>query len=151
MDVQLVPATEADRAFCKKAHHIAYRDVISSMFAWDEKQQDAYADKDFDECALNIIQYEGHSVGVIGWKEESDQLWFGPIFLLPEYQGKGIGSFLIKQCIDKACALKLPLRLQTLRLNTEAKRLYKKLGFRVLSFCDVYWQMEYAPQESPSC
>ena len=132
-------------------HHTAYRPVIEAMFGWNEQQQDTYADSDFDERNLHIIHYEHKSVGVIGWQDKPDHFWFGPLMILPEYQNKGIGSTLVRQFMDTADALKLPLRLQTLRQNTEAKRLYEKLGFRILPSCAIYWQMEYSKEAPIPC
>ena len=151
MSIKIIPTTETDRAFCRKVHHIAYRPIIDYMFGWNELQQDTYADSDFDERNLHIIHAQNKPVGVVGWQDKTDHLWFGPLMLLPEHQNKGIGSFIIKQFIDTANGLKLPLRLQTLKQNTKAKDLYEKLGFRVLSSCAIYWQMEYAEEETSPC
>ena len=146
--VKIVAAQEKDRQFFRNTHHIAYRSVIEPMFGWDEKRQDDFADKDFDERNPHIIEYDDKAVGVIGWQDKCDHLWFGPIFILPEYQNLGIGSFLIKECMRRAENENLALRLQTLKLNEKAKCLYEKLGFKVLIANDVYWQMEYKKTNS---
>jgi ribosomal protein S18 acetylase RimI-like enzyme len=143
MQVKLIPATEMDREFFRKAHHLAYRDVIEPMFGWDDKKQDHYADTDFNDRNPHLIQQENNSVGVIGWQEKEDHIWFGPIFVLPEFQSKGIGSLLIKQFIKDAKVKNIALRLQTLKMNEGAKKLYERLGFRVLSSNEIHWQMEY--------
>jgi len=143
MQIKLIPATEKDRAFFRNVHHLAYRDVIEPMFGWDEKKQDHYADMDFDSRNPHIIQYEEKPVGVIGWQEKHDHIWFGPIFVLPQFQNKGIGSFLVKQFIKDSEEKNIALRLQTLRMNERAKKLYERLGFTVLSASGVHWQMEY--------
>ncbi len=145
MQVVLVPAVEQDRSFFRQAHHLAYRGVIEPMFGWDEASQDRFADIDFDARNPHIIQHMGSPVGVIGWQDKDDHLWFGPIFILPAHQNQGIGTFLVKEFIQKAVAQNVALRLQTLRKNENAKRLYEKLGFRTLSSSDVHWQMEYLP------
>ncbi len=143
MEIDLVPAAEDERTFFRQAHHLAYRDVIEPMFGWDEARQDHYADVDFDERNPHIIRHEGNPVGVLGWQDKEDHIWFGPIFILPEHQNRGIGSFLIKQFIRRAGAENMALRPQTLRMNEKAKQLYERLGFRVVSASEVHWQMEY--------
>jgi GNAT superfamily N-acetyltransferase len=143
MQIRLIPATESDRTFFRNVHHLAYRDVIESMFGWDEKSQDHYADIDFNSRNPHIIQYEEKPVGVLGWQEKQDHIWFGPIFVLPQFQNKGIGSFLVKQFIENAEAKNIALRLQTLRMNERAKKLYERLGFIVLSSNEIHWHMEY--------
>lgn len=143
MHIKLILAAERDREFFRKTHHLAYRDVIEPMFGWDEKKQDHYADIDFNDRNPHIIQYEDKQAGVIGWQEKEDHIWFGPIFVLPEFQNKGIGSFLVKQFMKEAEAKNIALRLQTLKMNEGAKKLYERLGFKVISSNEVHWQMEY--------
>jgi GNAT superfamily N-acetyltransferase len=113
------------------------------MFVWNDKEQDNFADKDFAERNPHIIIFNEMRVGVIGWQDKIDYLWFGPIFIMPEYQNKAIGSYLVRQFIDKADNRNLPVRLQTLRKNENAKKFYEKLGFKTLSSDDIHYQMEY--------
>jgi GNAT superfamily N-acetyltransferase len=146
MALKLVPALDTDRAFYRHAHHIAYRTDIEKMFGWDEQRQDAFADKDFNERNPTIIYYGEIKVGVFGYKDKSDYIWFGPIFILPEFQGKNIGNNILKQFIDKSNQENMPLRLQTLIVNTKAKTWYEKLGFKVIEKTAIHWQMEYLPK-----
>lgn len=139
MMVELIPATETDRAFFRFAHHRAYRSVIELMFGWDEAYQDKAADKDFDERAPHVIRCDGVDVGVVGWVDKGDHIWFGPIFILPEHQGKGIGTELIHRVIAGARTVKL----QTLKENRRAKAWYERLGFKVVSADGIHWQLEY--------
>jgi GNAT superfamily N-acetyltransferase len=143
MNITLIAAEEEDRTFFRHAHHLAYRPVIEEMFGWNETKQDGYADKDFDERKPHIIHKEGRQVGVVGWQIKPDHIWFGPIFILPEYQGQGIGTHVVKEFIKKAKVEKLPLRLQTLLLNEKAKAFYERLGFRTLDKSAVHWQLEH--------
>lgn len=143
IQITLVPTTEADRKFFREVHHLAYRNVIEAMFGWDEQKQDHYADVDFNNRNPHIIQYKETPVGVIGWQEKDDHIWFGPIFVLPQFQNRGIGTFLVKQFMKDAATRNIPLRLQTLKMTERAKKLYERLGFTVLSSSDVHWHMEY--------
>ncbi len=143
MNIEIIPATESDRAFFRKAHHLAYRDVIESMFSWDEEEQDKFANKDFDERNPHIIIYGKIRVGVLGWLAKADHIWFGPIYILPEHQNKGIGSYLVREFMNRARNAGLPLHLQTLRKNEKARKFYEKLGFTILPSDEIHWQMEY--------
>jgi len=149
VNIELIPAIENDRAFFRSAHHLAYRAVIESMFGWNEDQQDISADKEFIERNPHIVRFEDKAVGAIGWEYKADYLWFGPIYILPEFQNKGLGSFLVKKFMKDAQDKGMPLRLRTLLKNDGAKRLYMNLGFKVLSSTDIHWHMEYksAPGE----
>lgn len=143
MNVELHPATENDRAFFRQVHHRAYRSVIESMFGWDEAYQDKAADKDFDERTPHIIRCDGAAAGVVGWVDRGDHIWFGPLFILPEHQGKGIGTILMQNLIELARGQARAIKLQTLKENTRAKAWYERLGFTVVAVDDHHWQLEY--------
>lgn len=141
-NIQLSPVTEADRSFFRTAHHVAYRSIIESMFEWDEALQDEAADCEFNERNPHIIKFDDTSIGVVGWELRDDHLWLAPIYILPAFQNLGIGSLLVKRFINEAGEKGVPVRLRTLRLNEAAKRLYERLGFRVISATDIHWHME---------
>ncbi|MDX9689021.1 MAG: GNAT family N-acetyltransferase [Alphaproteobacteria bacterium] len=148
MEIDLIPMTEKDRAFFRQAHHVAYRKVIESMFGWDEKMQDMAADRDFDGRSPHIIRWDGNDVGVIGWQDKNEYIWFGPIFILPPYQSKGIGTALIMKFMKMATDSSKTLKLQTLKENTRAKKLYEGLGFTVASSDEIHWQLTYGAKEN---
>ncbi|WP_141735949.1 GNAT family N-acetyltransferase [Oligoflexus tunisiensis] len=58
------------------------------------------------------------------------------------YQGKGIGTQLIKKVINEAKVKDLPLRLQVLKENDKARKLYLRLGFRQVSETETHIVME---------
>lgn len=141
MDLKFVPVADADRAFFIHVHHTAYRPVIEKMFGWDEALQDDFANKAFDGSGMNIIWLDGQKVGVVGYESYEDFLWLKEVFLLPEYQGRGIGTWIVKDAIAKAKLKGKELRLQTLKENTGAKRLYERHGFSVTHSNDTHWEM----------
>ena len=48
------------------------------------------------------------------------------VYVLPQYRGKGIGSAIVRRCIDQSEA---PLYLYVFSRNTDAIRLYARFGF----------------------
>lgn len=144
----MVPATEADRAFFVQVHHAAYRATIEQMFGWDEVLQDEFANKAFDGGSIHIIWFDYQKVGVVGWEELPDFFWLKELFLLPNYQRKGIGSKLLTLLIDQAQVLGKLVRLQTLRANLDAKKLYERHGFSVEDATDLHWRMIRRPTQT---
>ncbi|HBK3331618.1 TPA: GNAT family N-acetyltransferase, partial [Vibrio parahaemolyticus] len=59
-----------------------------------------------------------------------EYLYFGRFFLLAQYQGKGIGSQVLKDVIEIAAQKSLPIKLCYLQGN-RVGQLYKRLGFEV--------------------
>ena len=111
------------------------------MFGWDEIVQDEFANKAFDEEGLHIIIVEGKEIGVVGWEEFPIYLLLKQLYLLPKYQGKGLGTEVLHHTKEKAKTLGKPIRLQTLRTNLGAKRLYERNGFQVEEVTDLHWKM----------
>ncbi|HAS8493030.1 TPA: N-acetyltransferase, partial [Vibrio vulnificus] len=77
-----------------------------------------------------IIEVDGVAVGSYLVQCHSEHLYFGRFFLLPEYQGKGIGSQVLKAVIELAEQKSLPIKLCYLQGN-RVGRLYRRFGFEV--------------------
>jgi GNAT superfamily N-acetyltransferase len=76
---------------------------------------------------------EYREAGGVWIEEKAAHLQLREIQLLPDFRGFGIGTELIRHCIDTAKTEKKPLRLRVLKTNP-AVRLYERLGFRVEGF-----------------
>ena len=74
--------------------------------------------------------------------DEGAHLVVGKIELLPEFQRKGVGTVLMKRILGEAQVRRIPVRLQVLRTNTPARRLYERLGFTVSGETETHFQME---------
>jgi ribosomal protein S18 acetylase RimI-like enzyme len=64
------------------------------------------------------------------------------IALLPEYQNRGIGTFLMQRICSEAAAHGQVVRLSVLK-NSRAVRWYDQLGFRKIADAGVYDEMEW--------
>lgn len=135
--IELRPASDKDRAFFIRCHHIAYRHTIEQMFDWDAAQQDGIASAKFDAPGTNVIWCKDAQVGVVGIQMEETHLWLRDLFLLPEYQCQGSGSSVIQKVQCQAVQLERQVRLRTLR----AKAFYERHGFRVAGQNDLHWHM----------
>lgn len=141
MNITFRAATTADEIFFIHAHHEAYRPVITRMFGWDDAVQDEFARKSFDDGSMMIILHDHIPVGVFGLEDRADHLWLKEVFLLPAHQGQGIGSYILAHAIAQSAQTNKPLRLQTLKANLGAKRLYERHGFTVTDSTATHWQL----------
>ncbi len=132
-----------DFEFGKTVHHSAYREVVSRQFgSWDELIQDGFFKEGWNRGPHKIILVGVIPVGIYSLAEHPDHLFFSEIQILPEYQGNGLGTKILKEQIQYAKSLGLPLRLQVLREN-KAQELYLRLGFTVTGTTDTHIKMEW--------
>lgn len=143
-NVKFVPTVEEDRSFFVYVHHTAYRDVIEKMFGWDVLLQNSYANASFDDGGIQLIWLKNERIGVVGRDILDDCLWLKELFILPNYQGQGIGSYVVSQAIKQSIELGKELRLRTLKVNLGAKRLYERHGLSVIKETDIHWVMTHS-------
>ena len=68
------------------------------------------------------------------------------ISLLKAYQNNGIGTFLIQELIDEARRAGLTLACSVATNNPRSLRFHQRLGFRVTSQNEMYYQLERLPE-----
>lgn len=89
------------------------------------------------EGSMILLEVEGDPVGAVGLRYYSDGVAeMKRMFILPEFQGHGLGDALISEFIDQAKRMKYRcIRLDTIPRLDKALSLYKKYGFK---FIDPY-------------
>ncbi len=128
----LRPATEEDYDFLFALHRAAMRDYIETIWGWHDDWQQEYFRRKFDPLPRQVIQYEGHDAGVVVVEHRPDEIYLSLIELSPEFQRRGIGTQVINDIKAAAHDAGLPMTLHVLRTNDPARRLYERLGFRVI-------------------
>lgn len=142
MTLSFIPATGDEKEFCRQLHHAAYRDVIVRQFgAWNEPLQDSFFENTFKSSG-EIILWNGDAVGFLAKGIFPDHVFLSELQLLPEYQGRGVGTRIIRQIQEEAAQLKRPIRLQVLREN-KARELYERLGFTTSGETGTHVLMEW--------
>lgn len=124
------PATSSDTEFARTTHHAAYRDVVSRQFgAWDEALQDRLFEEKWMPDKCEIVLCDGNPCGFLSVEDHPDHIHISEIVIAPQFQGRGIGSRLLNEEVQRGREAKSPLRLQVLREN-RALELYRRLGFK---------------------
>jgi ribosomal protein S18 acetylase RimI-like enzyme len=91
-----------------------------------------------------IVEAEGMPAGRLAVDRRDASLHLIDIALVPERRGTGLGGAILADLIGEADALGLPVSLQVDQTNP-ARRLYERLGFRVLEDRPPYLWMERRP------
>ena len=84
----------------------------------------------------------GADAGILAVAHELDCLRVNQLLVLPEYQGKGVGTACLRRVLEDAARSKLPVRLQALKLNRRAIEFYRRLGFSDAGTDATHIQME---------
>jgi ribosomal protein S18 acetylase RimI-like enzyme len=138
-------ATESDTDFVHQTECISYKDVVVRQFgSWDDEKHNELFNKTWKPEKYEILSSNGTDCGFISIERNKEYIFIHEIVLLPEFQGKGIGSSLVKEIIQEASLKNIPVRLQVLKEN-QAQHLYRKLGFKDTGVTDTHFKMELKP------
>jgi ribosomal protein S18 acetylase RimI-like enzyme len=141
-EIALRECREEDRPFTWQVHRQALREYVAAIWGWDEEVQHEKFVMRFTPAGHQIVVFDGIDVGLLQVVDEVSQIVVGKIELLSEFQRRGIGSVLMGRILDEARARQVPVRLQVLRTNAPARRLYERLGFLMSGETETHFQME---------
>lgn len=143
MQYQLKQCTDADREWAYALKSEAYREVVERQFGpWNEKFQRELFSARWNPALSKIVLIDGLPVGLLAVECRRDELWLDEVQLVRDWRGKGLGSVILADLIQRARTSRKPLRLQVLRQNTRAQSLYRRLGFRVIGETVTHFLME---------
>jgi ribosomal protein S18 acetylase RimI-like enzyme len=136
---------ESDLSFLIALRAITMRPhIINAGNAYDETMQLQRVDYRLD-CA-QIITKDGRDIGLLKVVRESGLWELAQIQLLPEHQGTGLGTTLIRSVLEQAKDANVSVSLVVLRSNP-AQHLYERLGFRVHEVRGAVYEMLWSPVE----
>jgi ribosomal protein S18 acetylase RimI-like enzyme len=123
-------ARPGDRDFLFHLNEVTMREHVEDVWGWDDSEQIVFFETRFHPESWQIIQSDGQDIGVLVAEEEADEIYLAEIEILPEWQGQGIGSSVVRSLMKRAAASGKPLTLRVLHVNESARLLYERLGFR---------------------
>ncbi len=117
------------------------------FLAFQFQSQDAHYRELFPEATFSVIEVDGAGAGRLYVNRTAERIHVIDIALLPSARGKGIGARILNGLFDEATAKQLPVTISVEKFNP-AKRLYERLGFRMIEDGEVYQRMEWRPSVS---
>lgn len=142
---QLRPATESDRQFCWQLLRETMKPHVRATWGWDDKDQLARFDAGFEPSSRQVVEFDGRPVGILQVDFSSTPVRLHNMQIAPPFQGRGIGTGLIRTVLAQAGMR--PVWLQVLKVNP-ARGLYERTGFRIAGETTTHWQMIYEPSPS---
>jgi len=143
-NLTLRKATDADSEFAYRVKTLAFKTYVDQVWGWDEAEQRQLHQRRFASQEFRVIQWSGVDVGILATVREAGVLRINQLFILPDYQSKGIGRACMMRIIDDAAASRTPVRLQVLKVNKRAVKFFKNVGFDRVDETDTHVRMELA-------
>ncbi len=119
--------------------------VEATFGAWKEEEQRERFFATTDPETHQVVELAGRPIGCLKVTRKVEEIRLQRVFLLPEFQGRGIGTHLVEALLAEAREAGLPLRLRVFRVNP-AQELYRRLGFEVVGETETHILMAYEPR-----
>lgn len=98
----------------------------------------------FPRAHFLIVEANGKPIGRFYLDHRPDTILVVELSLLPDYQGHGIGSQLIKTVLGEATRTRVTVTLSVV-IGNPALQFYQHLGFQVQSKGETHHQMKWSP------
>jgi ribosomal protein S18 acetylase RimI-like enzyme len=141
-NVQIRPAISADHEFLLMLNRAAYETLAIRLFGlWDNRSQQSRFENKIQQLQFRIIELNHEPVGAICSSEHDDHVFLHEMLILPEFQNRGIGSFVLRLELDHARTFKKSIRLHIAKLN-RAREFYRIHGFVETGRDEMFIDME---------
>jgi ribosomal protein S18 acetylase RimI-like enzyme len=106
--------------------------------------QDTYWREQRPDAVFQVIEVDGAPAGRLYVDAGPDDVRIVDIALLPEFRGRGVGTALLEEIIERAGAAGTPVTIHVEQQNP-ARSLYKRLGFAQVATHGIYDLLERSP------
>ena len=128
---RLRAAGESDRPYLFDSYKKTLGPYVERIWGWDEAFQHSGFWKHNPLSRFQVIMVDEQAAGGLHVEEDQDGIAIRMIFVLPEFQNRGIGTSVISDVLAQARLRKKRVELKVIKHNP-AKNLYERLGFEVL-------------------
>ena len=144
MDYQLRKAISNNNKFIYDVKKVSIYKYVDEIWGWNENIQKDFFAKDFMNLEeFDIICHNGIDIGFVQPSNCNNSINITEIHIIPEYQGKGIGTNIIKELINEGKLTNKFITLGCFKNNIRAKNLYFKLGFDLAKETSTHFVLEY--------
>jgi ribosomal protein S18 acetylase RimI-like enzyme len=148
MAYSLRPANKRDFDFLYHLIEVCMKEYVEATWGWNDEFQQDYFAKNFDVSGCQIVLVDGRKAGQLTAIDQGGNIFIAAIYILPQYQGHGIGSNLIQDVFQKAEQYASTVSLRVLTANKPARRLYERLGFVETADNKTHRIMKWEPPPS---
>jgi GNAT superfamily N-acetyltransferase len=144
----LAPASDEDFEALLALRMAAMHESLQRLGRFDPQRARERLGRAFEPAHTRHILHAGERVGFVVLLPRGDHLVLEHLYIAPQAQGQGIGSWVMAQVLDEADRLGLAVRVTALKLS-DANRFYQRHGFELQHQSD--WDLHYlrpAPGDS---
>ncbi|WP_160145487.1 GNAT family N-acetyltransferase [Arthrobacter sp. SLBN-53] len=121
---------------------------MDQVWGWDDDVQRAYLRRHIDLAATQVIVVDGADAGRLDLADLDGAIYVGLIEVAAGFQRRGIGTRVLQAVLEEGFAAGRGVCLNVLKVNEDAYRLYRRLGFVVAAETDIRRQMRAHPPRS---
>lgn len=123
--------------------HEGLRPHIEAFREWDQAEEIVGFKAHFDPKLVQIIEVDGQDAGYIKLEPNTEFLYLDGIYISKTFRSKGLGEMILREAV--LARSELPVRLRVFKTNP-ARRLYERLGFKIIRSMEDAFLMEYQNQ-----
>ena len=139
--MDFIQASEQDGRVLSAIRSTAMKPSLMALGRFDENRvRNRFLDK-FDPKITYKMVVNDNVIGFYVMLDKGDHLYLDHLYILPDYQGKGIGGNIINKLKSVSRSLDKTIRLGALR-GSDSNRFYLKHGFKKTheGEFDIYYQ-----------
>lgn len=152
-DVLLRPVTKDDTEFLFRVY-AGTRDDEMAATGWGEEEKEKFLRSQFEaqqkhykfyyaKARFDIVLFHNQPVGNLYIDRGEKEILGVDIAILPEYRSKGIGGLLVRDLQAEAEQKGVIFRIQVLKHNIKAQKLYERMGFFYDGESGLHFQMRW--------
>ena len=142
--IALAPANDDDFEALLSLRMAAMRESLQRLGRYDPQRARERLGRAFEPAHSRHILLGGERVGFVVLLPRLDarppHLLLDHLYIAPQAQGQGVGSWVMAQVLDEADRRDLPVRVTALRLS-DANRFYQRHGFELQH--ETEWDLHY--------
>ncbi|WP_217210580.1 GNAT family N-acetyltransferase [Streptomyces sp. AC550_RSS872] len=131
-DWRLRAATGADVELIAEVRAVVLRADLERLGRYDGHRVRQRLRDGFDAAHTWVIEVDGTFAGCVALRPDGDSRWLEHFYLAPHLQGRGIGSAVLGELLERCDRGDVLVRLNVLQ-GSAARRLYERHGFTVES------------------
>lgn len=129
MNLQYLPATQQDTEIIfGLSRDLIHRYEDLSAIAYDRVMDWVHRKIQENIHSYTCVYLDDQKAGYYRFIPEGDGMELDDLYILPQFQGRGIGTAVIAKCCEQT---QLPIMLYVFTKNIRAIALYERMGFRI--------------------